>query len=74
MELLGFNLLTMFIYNVSSIDYIYHNVHYIPSTYLFYNWKFVSFDYLNPILFPPTHSLTLHPPPPLVTTNLTSFL
>ena len=30
----------------NSVNYIYHVVHYIPSTYLSYNWKFVPFDYL----------------------------
>ena len=32
----------------SSVNY--HFVHYIPSTYLSYNWKFVHFDHLHPIL------------------------
>ena len=27
-----------------SINYSHHAVYYIPSTYLFYNWKFVLFD------------------------------
>ena len=30
----------------SSVNYIYHVVHYIPSTYLPYNWKFGPFDCL----------------------------
>ena len=41
----------------SSINYIYHVVSYILNTCLLHNWKFVSFDCLNP-------------PLPLVTTNL----
>ena len=32
------------IYNI--INYSHHAVHYIPRTCLFYNWKFVPFDYL----------------------------
>ena len=32
-------------------------------TYLFYNWKFVPFDFLHPLLTP------LHPPP-VGTTNV----
>ena len=34
-----------------SINYIYPVVHYIPCTYLSYNWKFVPFDHLH--LIPP---------------------
>ena len=41
----------------SSGNYIYHVVHYIPSTYLSYNWKFVSCDCLYPIPRPPTPCL-----------------
>ena len=36
----------------SSVNYIYPVVHYIPSTYFSYNWKFVPFDCLHPIPFP----------------------
>ena len=50
--------LSYIIYN--SINYIYHVVHYTPSTYLCYNWKFVPFDHL-------------HPTPASGTTNLISF-
>ena len=39
----------------SSVNYTNHVVHYIPSTYLSYNWKFVPFDLLHPI--------PLNPPP-----------
>ena len=45
----------------SSVNYIYHAVLCIPSTYLSYNWKFVAFDSLYPIAL--LHSL------PLVSTN-----
>ena len=31
----------------SSVNYIYHVVHYIPSTYFSYNCKFVPFDCLH---------------------------
>ena len=48
----------------SSVNCLYHTVHYIPSTYLSYNWKFVAFAYQFPT--PP------HPLPP-VATNLISF-
>ena len=50
-----------------SNTYLYHVVHYSPSTYSPYNWKFLPFDYLLPILpyLPPCH--------PLVSTNLMSF-
>ena len=34
----------------SSVNYFYHVVHYIPSTCLSYNWKFVPFDSLHPVL------------------------
>ena len=40
--------LTICIYNMQQC-YIYHVVHYIPTTYLFYNWKSVHFEYLEPI-------------------------
>ena len=62
------NLLLIFIYNIyeSSVNYVYHVIHYIPSTYLSYNWKFVPFDCLHPI-FP------LSTPHFLVTTNLISI-
>ena len=33
---------------------IYYVVHYIPSTYLSYNWKSVRFDCPHPIPSPPT--------------------
>ena len=49
-----------------SVNYICHVVHYIPSAYLSYNWKFVHFDCFHPN--PPPNQ-----PPPLVTTNLISF-
>ena len=42
-------------YNI--IDYISYAVHYIPVTYLFYNWKFQRFKLLK--LFSPFS----HPPP-----------
>ena len=32
-------------YNI--VDYIHHAVYYIPTTYLFYNWKFVPLDSLH---------------------------
>ena len=32
-----------------SVNCIYHVVHYIPNTYLSYNWKFVPFDYSSPL-------------------------
>ena len=31
---------------------MYHVIYNIPSTYFSYNWKFVPFDHLPPILFP----------------------
>ena len=47
----------------SNVNYSHH-AYYIPSTYLFYNWKFVSFQHLFPFPSPST----------LVTTNnLISF-
>ena len=48
-------------YSIS--NYSHHTVHYIPMIYLFYNWKFVPFDYLH--LFSPPHpqpSCLLQPP------------
>ena len=39
----------------SIINYNHHTVHYIPMIYLFYNWKFVPFDYLH-LFFPPHHN------------------
>ena len=41
---------TTCVYNTQQY-YIYHVVHYIPSTY---NWKFVHFEYLEPIPHPVT--------------------
>ena len=38
----------------SSVNCIYYVAHYIPSTYLSYNWKSVPFDNLCPIPPPPT--------------------
>ena len=58
MTTLGFISLT-FIYNIS---YVYHILHYVPSIYLFYNWKFVPSECLHPI----------HLSPP-VNTNLIAF-
>ena len=46
----------------SGVNYNYHVVCYIPSTY---NGKSVPFDYLHPVL--------LSPSPPLVTINPISF-
>ena len=60
-------LLLTFIYNIQNVNYSYHVVHYIPSTYLSYNWKLVCFDHLPPIP-PPPMALPL-----LVTTNLISL-
>ena len=37
-----------------SVNYLYHVVHYITSSYLSYNWNFLPFDYLHLILPPPT--------------------
>ena len=37
----------------SNVNYIYHVVHYISSTYSPYNWKFIHFDFLSPIPPPP---------------------
>lgn len=37
----------------SSVDYIYHVVHYISGTYLSYNWNSVPFGH-HPVSFPPT--------------------
>ena len=50
------------IYNTVLLTIVTNAVHYIPMTYLFYNWKFVSFDHF-------THFAHQHPPP-LATTNL----
>ena len=36
----------------SSVNYIYHVVHYILSSYLSYGWKFVPFDCLHPVPSP----------------------
>ena len=43
------------------ISYSHHAVHYIPMTYLFYNWKFMLFN-----------SFQLFCPLPLATSNLFS--
>ena len=48
----------------SIINYGYHAVHCICTTYLIYNWKFVSFDSLD------LHSLPLPPPPFSVSVRL----
>ena len=37
----------------SNVNNIYHVVYYIPSTYLFYSWKCVPFNYLHPVPPPP---------------------
>ena len=37
----------------SLMNYSCHAVHYIPRTYLFYNWKFIPFDPLHPFCPPP---------------------
>ena len=47
------------------INYSFHAVCYILMTYLFYNWKFISFDFLHSFL-PNSHH------PPLATTSLFS--
>ena len=47
------------------MNYIDHVVHYVPSTYLSYDWKFVPFDHLHSVPPPPTPQL-------LETTNLIS--
>ena len=60
-ELLGFTMLATFQYNILQYNHSYHVIHYIPSTYLSYNWEFIPFDHLYSV-------------PLLVTTNLTSFL
>ena len=49
----------------NSVNYIDHVVHYIPGTYLSYNWKFVPFDHSQPIPSPP--------PPESGNHNLISF-
>ena len=61
---------TLRIYSLNNFPIIYSNVnciycimHYIPSIYLSYNWKFLPFDCLHPI--------KTSPPP--VITNLISF-
>lgn len=43
-----------------------HAEYFIPETYLFYNWTFVSFD--------PLHHTPLTPTLPLETTSLFSYL
>ena len=50
----------------SSANYIHHVVHYIPSTYLSCNWKFLPLEYTF-IQFPSPQALSL------VTINLNSF-
>ena len=40
----------------SSVSGLYHVIHYIPSTYLVFNWSFVPFDHLYSILSSPTPS------------------
>ena len=49
--LIGFTLLSHITY--SSVNYIYHVVHYISGTYLSYNLKFVPFDFF---FFWPCHA------------------
>ena len=45
------NLLSQQLTNIwySIVDHSHHIVHYIPTTYLSFNWKFVPFDRLHPI-------------------------
>ena len=50
----------------SSVNYLYHTLHYIPSTYLSYNWKFVAFACQFPT--PP------HPLPPVATSLISFFM
>ena len=49
------------------INYSYHAVPYMPSTYLSYNGKFVTFDLFQPYLPP------LTPTPSLTTKSLVCF-
>ena len=44
----------------SSVNYIYHVVHYTHSNYLSYNWKFGPFDCFLPIPCPPTPTFGNH--------------
>ena len=53
-----------------SISYSHH-IHYIPRTYLSYNWKFVPFDHLPPS--PPRPSPCPLHPLPLITTRIWSL-
>lgn len=39
----------------SIINRSHHSIHYIHMIYLFYNWKFVLFDYLPPFCPTPPH-------------------
>ena len=32
----------------SIVTYSHHAIHYVPRTYLFYNWEFVRFDHFHP--------------------------
>ena len=50
----------------SSVNYLYHTLHYILSTYLSYNWKFVAFACQFPT--PP------HPLPPVATSLISFFM
>ena len=55
----------------SIINYGHYVVYYIPMMYLFYNWKFITFDHLYPFLpsTSPIHPLTALP---LATSSLFS--
>lgn len=51
--LLGFTLLTTFMYIIQCVNCSHQVIYYVFSIYLSYNWKFIPFDCLSPILPPP---------------------
>ena len=51
---------SLFYIRYSTVDYIYHVVSYIPTTYLSYNWTFRPFDHLHPLPSPSTPATGNH--------------
>ena len=56
----------------SIINYSHHTVHFIPVTYLFYNWKFVPFDALRQFC-PPAPSISSNHQSVPVSMSMLSF-
>ena len=58
-EILRSTPLATFKYEISNINCSYNTMHYIPMTYLFYNWKSVPFDHLCTFHTLPANQLVL---------------